>query len=185
MDDVERAYSKRVDFCIALDLHDYDQLGQRLYQGGVRHLNQTDYGPVRYNPIALSIETKLTGEGGAAALIQLSTWASAQIMQLRKFIRRAGSDVNTTIPPLPLLIIQGHTWSLYYLEHDYERNGATLWSCGQFGSTETLLGAYQVTAALQVLMYWAAEVYRPWFEERILWPRGLRPGERPGKLEGI
>ena len=174
---MERADSKKVDFCIALDLHHYDRLGQQLYQGGIRHLNQTDYGPVRYNPIALSIETKLTGEGGVTALVQLSTWASAQVMQLRKLLCWAGSDANPTIPPLPLLTIQGYTWSMYYLEDDQERGGATLWNCGQFGSTETLLGAYQVAAALQTLMYWAAKVYQPWFEENILRPRGLYPGE--------
>ena len=77
------------------------------------------------------------------------------------------------MPTLPsrrcLLTIQGYTWSLYYLEDDHERGGATLWNCGQFGSTETLVGAYQVAAALQTLMYW--------FEEKILRPRGLCPGE--------
>lgn len=86
------------------------------------------------------------------------------------------------IPPLPVLTVQGHTWSLYYLEHDHERDDATLWGCGQFGSTETLLGAYQVVAALQVLMLWAVEVYQPWFEEKILMPRGLRQSERAVNL---
>jgi hypothetical protein len=167
-----------------LDLHNYDQLGQRLYQGGVRHLNQTNYGPVRYNPIALSIETKLPGESGTTALLQLSTWASSQIRQLRNIIRWVGIDGNPTIPPLPLLLIQGHAWFLYYLEHDHERDGATLWSCGLIGTTETLLGAYQVTAALQVLMYWAVKVYQPWLEESILRPRDLCPGERLRKFEG-
>ena len=168
-----------------MELYSYDQLGQRLYQAGVRHLNHTDYGPVRYNPIALSIETKLTGEGGTTALVQLSTWTSAQVLHLRQMLHRDKGDAHLNdpmIPPLPLLIVQGHTWSLYYLEHDHERDGATLWSCGQFGSTETILGAYQVVAALQVLMLWAAEVYQPWFEEKILLPWGLYPGELPARL---
>lgn len=112
-DDFQRADSKKVDFCIALELHNYEEPGQRLYQMGVHHLNQTDYGTVRYKPIVISIETKLTGEGGTTALVQLSTWATAQIKYLRQALHWSGNashdPADFEMLPLPLILTQGHT----------------------------------------------------------------------------
>ncbi|EME76978.1 uncharacterized protein MYCFIDRAFT_112645, partial [Pseudocercospora fijiensis CIRAD86] len=73
-------------------------------------LNQTDYGPVRYNPIAVSIETKTNLEAGADAQVQLTTWCTAQVHQLRTLLRAAGKP-EASIPPLPLVMVLGHDWS--------------------------------------------------------------------------
>ena len=60
----ERVQSKKADFAISLELGEDTE--RRLAQAGIQ-LNQTTYEGVRYNPIVVSIETKLPGEGGSDA----------------------------------------------------------------------------------------------------------------------
>jgi hypothetical protein len=179
---VERFESERVDFCIGLKFNDGSNSGIRidgryldreLRDNGIEYLNQTEYGLVHERPIAVSI-VATNGEGDGTALkVRLATWAAAQISQLHRLIRRTGRNPlleNPRIPPLPFVSVHGHTWSLYYLEHDFKGQCAVLWDCGEFGSTESVVGACQVVAGLQILFHWAEKVYRSWFEETILRP---------------
>ncbi|KAK4552405.1 hypothetical protein LTR86_010419 [Recurvomyces mirabilis] len=162
----ERAESKRVDFCIALNMD--SSLGKQLSSKGVLQLNHTDYGGTRYNPISVSIETKAGVEAGADATLQLTTWVAAQNVFLRRVLQKLGSP-NVTIPPLPLVMIQGHQWNFYYAQ--MKTDSTTLWYGGDaFGNTSTLLGIYRIVAGLQRLMQWAETVYKPWFTENITGP---------------
>ncbi|KAF2206651.1 hypothetical protein CERZMDRAFT_89143 [Cercospora zeae-maydis SCOH1-5] len=162
----ERAESKRVDFCIALNMS--TSLGKELTSKGILQLNHTDYGGTRYNPIAVSIETKAGAEAGADATLQLTTWVAAQDAFLRRVLEKLGRP-NVTIPPLPLVMIQGHQWNFYYAQ--MKTDATTLWYGGDaFGNTSTLLGIYRIIAGLQRLMQWAETVYKPWFIENIVGP---------------
>jgi hypothetical protein len=176
--DFEQFEARNVNFCITLEFDDEEYLGQKLSTGGLYSLNHTGYGPTRYRPIAVSIVTRTTDP--LEDELQLLIWASAQVARLRNLIQWAGGDSSEDpmIPPLPLLLVHRTQWSLYYLEDHREgrrhtgdhRPGATFWRCGRVGDVDTVVGAYQVTAVLQMLMHWAEEVYRPWFEEKILKP---------------
>ncbi|KAH9827257.1 hypothetical protein Tdes44962_MAKER09780 [Teratosphaeria destructans] len=159
--------SRKVDFCIVLQLSRYSNVGQAATLQNINFFNQTKYGPIRFKPITVSIETKLPVEGGAKALVQLETWAQAQIQRLENLHSWVG-DPWLVHMPLPLIAVHGDVWKLYYMQQNRDGHGGTMWDCGEFGSTKTLLGTYQVVAGLQALMQWSVEVYQPWFEDNIL-----------------
>jgi hypothetical protein len=180
--EVERFDPETVDFCIGFKFKEGNEEGVQidgrsldleLKNNGIEYLNQTKLGLVDERPIAVSIAAT-DGEGdGTASKVRLATWASAQISQLHRLIQRTGRNPlleNPGIPPLPLVSVSGHSWSLYYLEHDFNGQCAVLWDCGGFGASMSVLGACQVVAGLQILMHWVEKVYRPWFEETILSP---------------
>ncbi|KPM42275.1 hypothetical protein AK830_g4267 [Neonectria ditissima] len=86
---------RKIDFCIYIDpAFDQSSAGSTLQSvltsirgnlpGAV--LNHTDYRPLRERPIALSIETKKTGEGWDGATLQLGVWQSAQWSFLRQLV---------------------------------------------------------------------------------------------------
>jgi hypothetical protein len=101
---------------------------------------------------------------------QLLHWLPRHIAKLRELLARAGKPENTPIPVLPVLVVQGHEWKCLYYEDQstkarlLSRTGCTI------GSTGTVVGAYAVVAALQYLMDWSEQEYRPWFMENILQP---------------
>ena len=83
-------------------------------------INQTDYPPLRLNPIAISAETKVDG-GNTTARIQMMTWALSQIKRLRNvaMVMRTGYEGPIS---LPLLLAQGHDW-IFYLAVQLEEGG--------------------------------------------------------------
>lgn len=109
----ERLPSKKADFALTLRLP--RETEKKLAQAGIVSLNQTSYEPLRYSPVAVSFETKLTGENWDTAQLQLNTWALAQVAHLRTLLSKAGS-IAASIPPLPLVVIQGKSWTFMYLE---------------------------------------------------------------------
>lgn len=72
-----------------------------------QYINHTSYEPVRFRPIAISIETKVTGNE-TEATAQLSVWVVAQFKRLQSIIQRSGVSSEMTV--LPLIHIQGHDW---------------------------------------------------------------------------
>ncbi|KXS93975.1 hypothetical protein AC579_2072 [Pseudocercospora musae] len=165
--------SKKVDFCITLELNDdpswdLDELQQSLYSVGVDSLNHTDYAGIRWTPIAVSIETKMPYAGTIEASLQLSTWGAAHIKFLRQMLSKVG---NAAVPiiPLPLVVVVGNEWEMYYMQ-DCGAKKAVMWTSIPIGDTSTLGGIYQVITGIQRLIQWAEQVYRPWFEENIFRP---------------
>jgi len=179
----EKTPSKKADFAITLLLEQGRKVA--IAQARIQSLNQTFYDPLRYSPIAISIETKIPGEGWDTGLIQLATWASAQHTQLRGLLLQGGKPTTQCLA-LPLIIIQGHdcyflimedtqVYSVSRRRRRHIEADTTTESVEQnlIGTTTTLLGTFQIIAALQYLMNWAVEVYRPWFEENVLGPLHL------------
>nr|OQO32490.1 hypothetical protein B0A51_00899 [Rachicladosporium sp. CCFEE 5018] len=162
----EKIQSRKVDFSLSIQLP--YSVKRHLAEQNLQ-LNQTDYGPVKYNPLAISIETKLPGEGGLEARAQVSTWAEAQVRQLRILLQQAEHPrwQDLPIPPLPLLFVQGSDWTFWCFE-DHVVNGLLYEQGIEFGRTTSVLGTYKVVAGLQILMGWAKEVWWPWIEEHIL-----------------
>lgn len=107
-----------MDFAICLEAK--LNIGKPLFQTGIQSLNCTDYNGIRYRPVAVSIETKAAYSGGAEATAQLCTWAQAQIALLRRMLYKLGDD-SATIITLPLVMVVGHEWRIYFIEDGGDR----------------------------------------------------------------
>lgn len=144
--------------------------------------NHTRYAPLQKRPIAISIETKLTGRDWDTAKIQMSIWVASQLNKLEDLVAHVGGGLPG-LPFLPVIVIQGHEW--YFLaatrihgetvglmsKNKYRKasNGIQiLWERVLVGSTQTILGVYQIVAAVQVLGRWCDDVYRPWFRAHVV-----------------
>lgn len=127
--DTPHQFSKttKVDFAIILDLH--SRRRRVLSQKGIESLGQSQYGPIQYCPIAVNIETKLPGDDWTQALQQLSTWTCAQILELKGLLSMARR--SQILPPLPVLIVQGHDWFFGIVEYGRDETGTDTAVCYQ------------------------------------------------------
>lgn len=177
--------SKMVDLAVYLDpdddtLNALRQLAARYPLTNVSW-NQTCYPPLQKRPLAISFETKLTGRDWDSAKIQISIWVTAQLNKLEQLVAQDGGGLPG-LPFLPLVVIQGHEW--YFLAANRVQRETVrpilqnvekasyapqvLWERVMLGSTQSVLGVYQIVAALQVLGTWCQDVYRPWFRAHVV-----------------
>ncbi|KAH6960056.1 hypothetical protein BKA56DRAFT_680310 [Ilyonectria sp. MPI-CAGE-AT-0026] len=86
---------RKIDFCMYIDPAFDPSSAASTLQSVITNLrgtlpgavlNHTDYRPLRGRPIALSIETKKTGEGWDGATLQLGVWQSAHWSFLRRLV---------------------------------------------------------------------------------------------------
>ena len=157
--------SSKVDFSIGLRLS--PEIQRRLSRR-IAAVNPTLYEPVRLSPIAVHIETKLTGGFWRAARSQLSIGVTQHVAKLRELLALAGQPDRVQLPILPLLVSQGHDWICLLFED--QGDGAQLHSSFPIGSSEKVLDAHAAVAGMHFLMDWAQTDYREWFEEVILQP---------------
>ncbi|RKK21609.1 hypothetical protein BFJ66_g17506 [Fusarium oxysporum f. sp. cepae] len=177
--------SKKVDFCMYLDpkqdesaqvSETIDALKNILPLGMFNHANLA---PLSDNPIAVSIETKKTGEGWENAKLQMEVWMAAHWQFLRKLLslRQRAQELTTTnekrwnLPDfIPGIIIQGHDWHLIITTPEGEKT--VFWQKKNFGDTSSSKGIYKIIYTLQLLRQWAQEDYWKWMRELLLeWPR--------------
>ncbi|KAG7403113.1 hypothetical protein Forpi1262_v018791 [Fusarium oxysporum f. sp. raphani] len=185
--------SKKVDFCMYIDpKHDESAqiretiltLMNVLPMGMFNHTNLL---PLSDRPIAVSIETKKTGEGWDNARLQMEVWMAAhwqflrKVLQLHRLAAGAVSSLEQTdgfnsyetrkLPEfLPGIIIQGHDWYLIITTSEGEKT--IFWHKENFGQTSKSKGIYTIIHNLQLLRKWAQEVYWEWMRELLLsWPR--------------
>ena len=118
------AQGKLVDFAILLRRSpaiDQGYFDLPLEDGSnTKTLNHTVHAPCIMRPIAVSIETKREGEGGVEGRTQLSVWVAAHFTRLGELVRRR-LDKHApppVLPPLPLVLVQGATWSLLVAQRD-------------------------------------------------------------------
>lgn len=193
-----KALAKMVDFCVFAEMDDNDGLTSAALRQLSRHMpsltvNHTDFEPLQFKPIVLSVETKKPGKELDTANLQLGIWHAAQWSFLTAAMRcalelrlqhtagREGEALTARekmdlileatarvkqLPFLPGLVVQGHTWSLVLSTR--EGSKTTLWTEQQFGSTRGLQDAYKVVAGLRELVAWVRDVYLPWWRENIL-----------------
>nr|POE73243.1 hypothetical protein CFP56_73757 [Quercus suber] len=157
--------SRKVDFAITFNLEESTKA--ELCRRGIETLSHSSYQPLCYSPLAVSVETKLEGERGQEANLQLSVWAYGHARALQVLLHKVG-QADVQIPALPLLLVQGGRWHFSYFE--IGSASAVRWSQITIGDTSTIRGVYQVISALQRLIEWVELVYRPWFTESILLP---------------
>ncbi|EXK77452.1 hypothetical protein FOQG_17839 [Fusarium oxysporum f. sp. raphani 54005] len=190
--------SKKVDFCMYIDpkCDETTQVSQIIHM--LRNIlplgmfNHTNLSPLSDNPIAVSIETKKTGEGWENAKLQMEIWMAAHWQFLRKLLglrQRAANELSSmkqaegVIAPnseadkvwqlpkfMPCIIIQGHDWHLIITTPEGEKT--TFWQKQSFGDTWSSKGIYKIIYNLQLLRKWAQEEYWTWLRELLLeWPR--------------
>lgn len=116
--------SKMVDFGIYIDPDDemHDALRQLASRDPftTASWNHTCYPPLQKRPLAISIETKLTGRDWDTAKIQMSIWVTAQLNKLEQLVASDGGGLPG-LPYIPVIVIQGHEW--YFLAANRERGG--------------------------------------------------------------
>lgn len=157
--------SKMVDFVITLDSTSVvaaakDQI--RLQGGSPRSINHTEYQPLRYRPIAISIETKPTNGSIDEGMTQLAVWSSAYMSRLKELSTTsdkaaAGVGIGVT---LPLLLVRGSQWSLM-MAVDQVREMKLL-DFGVIGNTSTLVGCYKMVAQLRCFAEWSTTTFQEW-----------------------
>lgn len=81
-----------------------------------RCLNHTTYGPVRYDPIAIFIETKTAGGTTEEARLQLGIWVAAWHRRMAALMQTCPgrSEPVDRIITVPLIVIMEHEWRLSF-----------------------------------------------------------------------
>lgn len=108
-----RLGGKMVDYAICLESGPTEPIFNRMRTAmqiestDSQYINQTSFEPVRFRPIAVSIEVKVAGNE-IEATTQLSVWVAAHFRRLQRIIHRSGVGSEMTV--LPLINIQGHKW---------------------------------------------------------------------------
>ncbi|OQN95330.1 hypothetical protein B0A48_18765 [Cryoendolithus antarcticus] len=138
--------SRKADFAITFNVE--DSVVTDFARRGLETLSHSSYQPVCYSPPAVSLETKLEGERGHEAGLQICIWAYAHVMTLKQLLHKTGRP-NTMIPALPLLVVHGGKWHFNYFE--IGTDSSTRWAQVTIGDTATTQGVYQVIAAVQRL----------------------------------
>jgi hypothetical protein len=126
-----------------------------------RTISPSDYSPLCYEPVVLSIETKSPDGGSENGEVQLSLWAMANFNRLRQLIQ---DPVAITIP---LLLVSDARWKLYFasdLMHEIHLIDAV-----DIGTTADIIGCYTILEALNVIFNWVEEIFAPWLLD------GLKP----------
>ncbi|PSN58778.1 hypothetical protein BS50DRAFT_509817 [Corynespora cassiicola Philippines] len=127
-----------------------------------RTINPSDYSPLCYNPVAISIETKSPDGSKENGEVQLSVWAMAYFNRLRTLTQ---DPVSIT---LPLILVSDEHWKLMFAR-DLE-NAIEIIDAVDFGDTRDIIGCYKILAALRLLCGWAEEIFLGWFSDRVLKP---------------
>ncbi|KAK2666918.1 hypothetical protein RAB80_017339 [Fusarium oxysporum f. sp. vasinfectum] len=122
-----------------------------------RSINQSTYGPVRFDPIAVSIETKTANGGAEEARLQLGVWVAAWHQRIRTLMRP-----NQAIVTLPLILVLEHKWQLLFA---CDRGShIDIVESVDIGDTKGLMGMYTVLSVLRTLASWVQSEYATWFE---------------------
>lgn len=124
-------------------------------------INHAAADPIRFTPIAISMETKRAAIDEENANIQLATWVSAHFARLSQL-----TSGKAEMPMLPIIVAQGHDWKFMIAER--QKTGILIFRQQSLGSTNSVVGIYQILTAIQNLARWAEKDYWPWFKREVL-----------------
>ncbi|KAJ4175866.1 hypothetical protein NW755_014716 [Fusarium falciforme] len=137
-----------------------------------KFINQSTYGPIRFSPAGVHIETKASSASDGRP--QLSIWIAAWLDQMRFLQCMAAEplaefDAAKSKPvsvKMPLVIATGSSWRLY-LATDRE-DKVVVSSLFDIGDTRSLLGTYRLIKSLRVLAEWMQGSFRTFLDHNIL-----------------
>ena len=162
--------SKMVDFGIVIQPQVRSTLWKSIVDAcksqAYHTINQTDAPHLCRTPIAISMEVKRAGGSEDEALVQLETWVTAHYNNLSVLLRSSGQEVD--LPCLPLLQTQGHDWRLIIAEMRPQESLIVLHRGIKLGSTDSILGIYQILASIDRLAQWVSDDYRTWWTKTVL-----------------
>lgn len=130
-------------------------------------INQTDVSYIRNKPIAISIEVKRPAGNEDVSVVELQTWVTTHFNML-KVLLCSNNTLSAELPILPLIQIQGHVWNLWIAEYKHESNQIIIHRRIPLGSTDRIVGIYQIIASVRRLARWVAEEYQPWWIQAVL-----------------
>ncbi|KAK3167026.1 hypothetical protein OEA41_010151 [Lepraria neglecta] len=118
--------------------------------------------------LAIFFEVKPDANLNEKQDLQLGFWAIALFARFQTL-----TSENQQMPTLPLIKVQASRWSFSMADLLPRETGATtrkvrILDCGVLGDTKTMLGIFQIIAALKELANYMAEVYLPWIEKVLL-----------------
>ncbi|KAL8653684.1 MAG: hypothetical protein Q9210_001953 [Variospora velana] len=131
-------------------------------------INQTDASYVRNKPIAISMEVKRPAGNEDIAVVELQTWVTAHYKMLKVLLDSNNALGTFDLPILPLVQVQGHTWNLWIAEYKETENQIIIHRKISLGSTDEVVGIYQLIASVQRLAQWVAEEYQAWWIKAVL-----------------
>ncbi|KAF4982283.1 hypothetical protein FZEAL_2069 [Fusarium zealandicum] len=138
--------SKMVDFCITLGGADMtDAVKGRLKPGTYKSINHTDYQPLRFRPIAISIETKTPDGSSQEAKAQLSVWTTAYIARLRQLAGTSDNASGLGIT-LPIVTVRGGQWELLFAVDRADQIEILTLPLPSIGDTTSIVDCYKVVA---------------------------------------
>ncbi|KAI0543390.1 hypothetical protein F4679DRAFT_593040 [Xylaria curta] len=151
---------KKVDFCITIDPGSPEQVKEIIRRQGpkLQTFNQTN--AVRYEVIAISIETKIetastTGEA------QLAVWTKGWLNRMCLLLKKPKG--TSAAPPLPMLRIRNEDW--YMLLTYYDNAGElVILAEQQIGSTRDLWNMYKLLRCLRLLADWVDDEFRKYID---------------------
>lgn len=120
-----------------------------------RTINASDYSPLCYEPVVLSIETKSPNGGSENGEVQLSLWAMACFNRLRQLIQ------DPVAMTLPLLLVSDARWKLYFASDSMDE--IHLIDAIDIGTTADIIGCYTILEALRVIFKWVEDTFAHWF----------------------
>lgn len=95
-----------------------------------------------------------------------SELSATEMMRRNRELEGQADEALSRLCFIPGIIVHGHRW-LFVLS-TRSNSKTILWTGLQFGSTMSMLEAYQIVAGLRQLAAWARDVYLPWFREHVL-----------------
>ncbi|KAI3317688.1 hypothetical protein HD806DRAFT_359159 [Xylariaceae sp. AK1471] len=173
-----RSESKKVDYVLVMYISEKLALRQVIWdstfeqQLGYGYVNQTRQLNLLYNPIAASIETKITSSR-EDPLIQLGFWTAAwhkrmYALRERLFPPTPQSYLATTLrtPPklvsVPLVEVVSHEWFIYFACD----SGTSISVYGplRIGSTRSIIEVYTLVTSLEHVKQWIETSFRKGIE---------------------
>ena len=115
--------SKMVDYVIYLQSNPLIEHIRGVVQELPEHswsLNQTMYGPLHFQPIAINIDTKGPFQDDTAD-VHNAIWSGAGLHRLRQLLQRNGRQ-KERIPTMPVLSFHGHDLYLSGIEETDDHN---------------------------------------------------------------
>ncbi|KAH6964736.1 hypothetical protein EDB82DRAFT_578553 [Fusarium venenatum] len=112
-----------------------------------RSINQRIYGPVKNNPIAVSIEVKVTSGSLEQARGQLGLWTAA--CHRRMILPRKSEE---EIIAVPLVMVMEHQWKLIFAVG--RGDAIDIVEDIRMGDTRNLPGLYRIIVVLRELAIW-------------------------------
>ncbi|KAI0183288.1 hypothetical protein EV127DRAFT_30744 [Xylaria flabelliformis] len=186
-----RTVAKMIDYCFTLEPTENIRRICKHEPEGLGIFNQSMDESIRYNPIAITVDTKVetaasTGEP------QLAIWTKAW---LNRMCQPRGFPINTDpgAPPLPLIRVRGDDWFVLFAyyestgnpnqsqQHGDESSSTAANSLPKLlllnelsiGSTQSIRKIYKLLQSLRLLAKWAEDDFRRHIDDVVV-PDAIR-----------